>query len=352
MKKFILIASSTLLTLLALGSLAAFWGYQTIMKYSQTPLKLTEAQELTVARGTSVTQLAQQLERDGVIQDSWKLKALLKLQPELAHIRTGLYEIAPTQTITDLLRDLTAGKVKIFSITLVEGKSIREWEQQLASTPHLTLTPEPFAAVLMAQGDDSGLPEGKFFPETYSYTADEDVKVLLTQSYKMMEQTLAQAWAERAADLPLKSPYEMLILASIVEKETGQAYERDQIAGVFVNRLNQGMRLQTDPTVIYGMGERYNGNITRKDLVEDTPFNTYRIFGLPPTPIAAPSKASLMAVSKPAKVPYVYFVSRNDGTHVFSTTLDEHNRAVDTYQRKKKSSTPAAPQHKNTEKEK
>jgi len=336
MKKLILIASSTLLTLLTLACLAGYWGYQTIIDYSQTPLSLTEPKELTIARGTSVNQLASQLEAEGVIQSTWILKWLLKFRPELAKIRTGLYEMTPSQTIVDLLNDLVAGKVKTFSLTLVEGKTIAEWEQQLASAPHLQLTPEVFSAVLMEQGDDSALPEGKFFPDTYHYTADSDAKVMLTQSYKMMEQELAKAWAERVPGLPLKSSYEMLILASIVEKETGQAFERDQIAGVFINRLNLGMKLQTDPTVIYGMGDRFKGNITRKDLVEDTPFNTYRIFGLPPTPIAAPSKASLQAVSKPAKVSYLYFVSRNDGTHVFSSTLEEHNRAVDIYQRKKK----------------
>ncbi|MCA1896603.1 endolytic transglycosylase MltG [Shewanella putrefaciens] len=340
MKKLILIASSTLLTLLTLVCLVGYWGYQTIVDYSNTPLNLVEPKELTIARGTSVNQLAQQLADDGVIQDTWKLKWLLKFRPELAKIRTGLYEMSSSQTVTDLLNDLVAGKVKIFSITLVEGKTIAEWEQQLASAPHLQVTPKVFTAVLTEQGDDSTLPEGKFFPDTYHYTAEADAKVMLTQSYKMMEQELAKAWAERAPNLPLKSPYEMLILASIVEKETGQAHEREQIAGVFVNRLNLGMRLQTDPTVIYGMGDRYKGNITRKDLVEETPFNTYRIFGLPPTPIAAPSKASLMAVSKPASVSYLYFVSRNDGTHVFSTTLEEHNHAVDIYQRKIKPAPP------------
>lgn len=336
MKKLILIASSTLLTLLTLACLVGYWGYQTIIDYSQTPLGLTEPKELTIARGTSVSQLALQLEADGVIQTTWKLKWLLRFRPELAKIRTGLYEMSPSQTIIDLLNDLAAGKVKTFSLTLVEGKTITEWEQQLKAAPHLQIPPEVFAAVLIEQGDDSGLPEGKFFPDTYHYTAEADAKVLLTQSHQMMAQELAKAWAERTDGLPLKSPYEMLILASIVEKETGQAHEREQIAGVFINRLNLGMRLQTDPTVIYGMGERFKGNITRKDLVEDTAFNTYRIFGLPPTPIAAPSKASLLAVSKPAKVSYLYFVSRNDGTHVFSSTLEEHNRAVDIYQRKKK----------------
>lgn len=336
MKKLILIASFTLLALLTLACSVGYWGYRTIIDYSQTPLALTEARELTIPRGMSVHQLAQQLETDGVIQDKWKLKWLLKLRPELAKIRTGLYEIAPAQTLTDLLNDLVAGKVKTFTVTLVEGKTITEWQQQLASAPHLQFIPEVFSAVLKELGDDSALPEGKFFPDTYHYTADSDAKVLLSQSYKIMQQELAKAWAEREPGLPLTSPYQMLILASIVEKETGQAFERDQIAGVFINRLNLGMRLQTDPTVIYGMGDRFKGNITRKDLAEATAFNTYRISGLPPTPIAAPSKASLQAVSKPAKVSYLYFVSRNDGTHVFSTTLEEHNRAVNIYQRKKK----------------
>lgn len=164
MKKLILIASSTLLALLTLACLAGYWGYRTIIDYSQTPLALTEAKELTIARGTSVHQLAQQLETDGVIQDKWKLKWLLRLRPELAKIRTGLYEMSPSQSIADLLNDLVNGKVKTFSLTLVEGKTIAEWEQQLASAPHLQLTPEVFSAVLMEQGDDSALPEGKFFP--------------------------------------------------------------------------------------------------------------------------------------------------------------------------------------------
>lgn len=336
MNKIMIKIGAAVMTLLTVIIVSIFWFYSVIVDYSQQPLMLTEPRELNVVRGVSVNQLAQELASEGVISDVWKLKALLKFRPELANIRTGLYEMTPTETISDLLLALSQGKTKIFTVTLVEGKTIREWQQQLAALPHLIVNDDSFMQVLLAHDDTSQLPEGKFFPDTYHYVAGENVTTLLSQSFVKMQQELNEAWAARAPELPLSSPYELLTMASIIEKETGKADERDWISAVFINRLRQGMRLQTDPTVIYGMGERFDGNITRKDLIEDTPFNTYRIFGLPPTPIAAPSRASLQAAAKPADVKYVYFVSKNDGSHVFSTTLDEHNRAVNQYQRKRK----------------
>jgi len=219
---------------------------------------------------------------------------------------------------------------------LIEGKTIAEWQQTLSTTEHLAKNTDDFNQVLLQNGDTSGLPEGKFYPETFHYHADDNLQTILNRSYTMMQLSLAQAWEGRDPDLALSSPYELLIIASIIEKETGKPKERDWVSAVFNNRLKKGMRLQTDPTVIYGMGERYKGNITRKDLREATAFNTYKIDGLPPTPIAAPSRASLFAAANPAKVNYLYFVSRNDGSHVFSSTLKAHNNAVNEFQRKRK----------------
>lgn len=228
------------------------------------------------------------------------------------------------------------GQELAFSVTLIEGKTIKEWQAVLSTLPNISYDADAFIKVLEANGDMSGLPEGKFFPETFHYHANESMEALLNRSYQMMQTHLAKAWEGRDSDLKLANPYELLIIASIIEKETGQATERDWVSAVFNNRLKKGMRLQTDPTIIYGMGDRYKGNIRKKDILEKTAFNTYQIDGLPPTPIAAPSKASLYAAANPAKVDYLYFVSRNDGTHVFSTNLRDHNNAVNEFQRSRK----------------
>ncbi|MCE9684750.1 endolytic transglycosylase MltG [Shewanella sp. AS16] len=336
MKKMLIGLLATFMTLLTLASVAGFWGYHTVVRYGDTPLNIKRVQEVPLAHGTSVYQVAGELAHQGVISELWKLKLLLRLRPELAQIRAGLYEMAPGDTLVQLLQKMAQGKEKRFSLTLIEGQSLAQWQAQLQGVPHLNVPAGVFDSVLAAEGDDSGLPEGKFFPDTYHYVADQALASLLAQSYQKMQQELAAAWAQRASDLPLKSPYELLILASIIEKETARDDERAWIAAVFSNRLKKGMRLQTDPTVIYGMGERFQGNISRKDLLEMTPYNTYRVAGLPPTPIAAPSRAALRAAANPAAVNYLYFVSRNDGSHVFSSTLAEHNRAVNQFQRRNK----------------
>ena len=333
MKKIIISLFASLFTLLTIGAMSLYWGYQMLLDYGQQPINVTEAQELTVKRGTTFNQFISVLESTDLIKDGWKLKWLVRLKPELAHIRSGLYEITPSDNIDSLLAKIVGGKEKSFGVTLLEGQTVKEWSQVLATQDKLVMQADVFQQILLDNGDDSGLPEGKFFPDTYHYPAGSSEKALLNKSYLKMQQELEQAWQGRQANLPLKSAYELLILASIIEKETGKASERPWIAAVFVNRLRKGMRLQTDPTVIYGMGDRYNGNITRKDLRETTAFNTYRINGLPPTPIAAPSLAAIKAAAHPADVDYFYFVSRNDGSHVFSKTLTEHNRAVNKYQR-------------------
>ncbi|QYJ83921.1 endolytic transglycosylase MltG [Shewanella aegiceratis] len=333
MKKLIIGVLTALFSLLTLSAIGLYWVYQSVVSYGQMPLKLDVPVEFEVARGTSFSQMANALAQTGAVDELWKLKLLVKLRPELAKIRSGLYQLSPNDTVVELLEKLRQGKEMVFTVTLVEGQSIKEWREQLKQLPRLKWQEGAFLEVLEDNGDESKLPEGKFYPDTYHYGNGDSVKVILQQSYQKMQQELDRAWQERDQSIPLKSPYELLTMASIIEKETGKASERPWISAVFTNRLRKGMRLQTDPTVIYGMGERYQGNITRKDLREQTPYNTYRIHGLTPTPIAAPSGASLMAAARPADVDYLYFVSKNDGSHIFSKTLTEHNRAVDKYQR-------------------
>lgn len=334
MKKFLIGFFATGFTLLTIAALGGYWGYQTLTQFALSPLKIDTAQELAINRGTSFSQFSQQLRQQNLIEDDgWKLKWLVRLNPELAQIKSGLYEVAPEDTVTSLLEKIVSGREKSFALTLLEGQSVKEWQQLLLTQPKLKFDEGLFTQILLDNGDSSGLAEGKFFPDTYHYRANTSARTLLQESYRKMQAELENAWNNRQEGLPLKSSYELLILASIIEKETGKASERPWISAVFINRLNKGMRLQTDPTVIYGMGERYEGNITRKDLREKTAFNTYRINGLPPTPIAAPSLAAIQAAANPADVDYFYFVSRNDGSHVFSRTLQEHNRAVNKYQR-------------------
>ncbi|MCZ4336538.1 endolytic transglycosylase MltG [Shewanella colwelliana] len=333
MRKLLIGVSASLFTLLTIAAIGLYWGYQSVVSFSQAPLNIDAEQELEIKRGSSFHQVAATLVERGAINDLWKLKLLVKLRPELSQIRSGLYQIETTDTVSSLLDKLTQGRVMVFNATLIEGKTIKEWQAELKQLPRINWQDDVFNIVLKANGDDSGLPEGKFFPDTYHYSAGDELSVIVEQSYQKMQQQLKVAWEGRDKDIPLASPYELLIMASIIEKETGKASERPWISAVFTNRLRKGMRLQTDPTVIYGMGDRFDGNIRRKDLREMTPFNTYRINGLTPTPIAAPSGASLLAAAHPAEVDYLYFVSKNDGSHIFSKSLAEHNRAVNQYQR-------------------
>ncbi|MEH6472686.1 MAG: endolytic transglycosylase MltG, partial [Halopseudomonas sp.] len=236
-----------------------------------------------------------------------------------------------------LLQMLVQGRVRSYQVTLVEGQTVAELVAVLQAHPQLEATlqqtdPEHIAKILGIAGSA----EGWIYPDTYQFTRGTTDKQVLKRAYQAMQQLLEQEWAERAAKLPLKNAYDALILASIVEKETGAAFERPAIAGVFTRRLQKGMRLQTDPTVIYGMGERYNGNITRADLKRQTPYNTYRIKGLPPTPIANPGRAAIHAALNPEAGKALYFVAKGDGSHQFSATLSEHNRAVTRFQRHKR----------------
>lgn len=253
---------------------------------------------------------------------------------KLTDIKTGEYRFPADATPESLLEILNDGDVVQYSHTLIEGRTLAEILQAMHQDSRIsaTLVGKTSDEIVEAVQMDVTHPEGWFYPDTYAFSRDTSDVAILRQAHLRMQEVLAEEWAKRVDGLPLETAYEALILASIVEKETGAAHERPEIAGVFVRRLNAGMRLQTDPTIIYGLGEEFDGNLTRKHLTTDGPYNTYRNGGLPPTPIAAAGRAAINAALNPADGEALYFVARGDGTHAFSATLDEHNRAVQEFQ--------------------
>lgn len=313
---------------IALGGAAYWWLHQ--------PLDLgPEPLELAIEPGTTPRGVARDVVAAGVKTDARLLYAWFRVSGQDRAIKAGNYEIPPGTTPISLLQKLARGEEALRALTLVEGWNWRQVRQALAKEEQLkrdsaTLTDE----ALMAQLGRPGVaPEGRFFPDTYTYAKGSSDIALLRRAMHAMDRRLEAAWAQRAADTPLKSADEALVLASIVEKETGKASDRGQIAGVFVNRLRVGMLLQTDPTVIYGLGEKFDGNLRKRDLQTDTPWNTYTRPGLPPTPIAMPGKAALLAAVQPEATRALYFVAKGDGSSQFSASLEEHNRAVNRYQR-------------------
>ncbi len=291
--------------------------------------------EFRVPAGAGVRAIALSAQAAGVGVQADAMVAAARLSGAATNLRAGRYAVERGITLAGLLDKLKAGDVLREKVTVVEGITFRELRAALASASELKpdSASMSIAELLKAVGASEAHPEGLFAPDTYVYdpgTSDLDV---LRQAYRRQAKLLQEAWDARAPDLPYRTPYEALVMASIVEKETGQASERGQIAGVFVNRLRLGMLLQTDPTVIYGLGEKFDGNLRKRDLVTDGPYNSYTRAGLPPTPIALPGRASIEAALKPANTKALYFVSRGDGTSQFSNSLGEHNRAVDKYQR-------------------
>jgi len=289
--------------------------------------------ELTVARGAGVNLLADQLVEQNVLKSSLTLKIYARLFSE-GDIQAGDYQLPHGTTLPALLTMLTSGAIRHYSITFPEGWTLSQWCLTLASTDNIghTLSESCTMEIVESLGIDYENPEGWFAPNTYAYRSGDSDLSILRRAYQQMSVELSKLWVERQQGLPYATPYEALVMASIVEKETGVAEERAQIAGVFVRRLQKDMRLQTDPTIIYGLGEQYEGNLTRQHLQLDTAYNTYLHNGLPPTPIANPGVAALEAALHPASGNELFFVARGDGSHYFSTTLDEHNKAVRKYQ--------------------
>ena len=339
MKKFFVFL---LILLLILGGVG-FWGYQKLTEFVHTPVNVTQDQLLTIERGTTGSKLAALLEQEKILEHADLLPWLLKLQPQLNKVKAGTYSLTGVKTLQDLLDMLNSGKEAQFSVKFIEGKTFKEWRKNLENAPHLkqTLqgkTDKEIMALLNIPAVSKAVYEwnnmdGWLYPDTYNYTPNSTDLELLKRSTTRLQKALDKAWNERDENLPLADPYQMLILASIVEKETGVAAERPQVASVFINRLKANMKLQTDPTVIYGMGESYTGNIRKKDLETITPYNTYMIEGLPPTPIAMVSESALQAVAHPAKTDFYYFVADGSGGHKFTRNLNEHNKAVQEYLR-------------------
>lgn len=301
----------------------------------QQPLALkADTVELSVEPGLSARAVVQAVVDGGVQVNPRLLYWWFRLSGHARQIKAGSYEIRKGVTPHSLLRKLARGEEAQRSVKLVEGLTFRQMRQTLLTAPQLKPDTGDLSDsdIMEKLGRPGQHPEGRFFPDTYSYAKGSSDLAVLTRALRVMDQRLDAAWQQRAADLALKTPEEALILASIVEKETGRAIDRAMISGVFNNRLRIGMRLQTDPTVIYGMGEKFDGNLRKRDLLADTPWNTYTRAGLPPTPIAMPGNASLLAAVQPAPTTALYFVARGDGTSHFSPSLSEHNRAVNKFQ--------------------
>lgn len=321
--------------LVLLASLAFGWfgfGYQAFVS---TPVSVPPAGVvIIVEQGTPLKLLARQLASRHLISSARYFVWMARFRDAAQRIRTGEYKVEPGMTPAQLLANIVEGRVVEYSLTLVEGWTFKEVMAAVRADPYLqhTLNGLSDGAIMDRLGYPGVYPEGHFFPDTYKFPRGLSDVEFLRRAYQRMNEVLAAEWAQRAPNLPLHTPDEALTLASIIEKETAQPTERAEIAGVFVRRLEKGMRLQTDPTVIYGLGSAYDGNLHTRDLERDTPYNTYTRKGLPPTPIAMPGRASIHAALHPAAGDALYFVSRGNGTHQFSATLEEQDRAVRRYQ--------------------
>ncbi|WP_252271550.1 endolytic transglycosylase MltG [Pseudomonas subflava] len=339
-KILLLLATGTVLLVLAL----ALAGWRLHAALNQ-PLQLEAERLIEVVPGDTPGGLLNRLEHDGIIDGAFWLRLYWRFNLEGQPLHKGEYRLTPGQSVRDLIGLWQRGEVVQYSLTLVEGWSFRQvraalvrqekLEQQLASLDD--------KALMERLGLPGVSPEGRFFPDTYRYVRGMSDLDLLEQARDRLDQVLDEEWKGRAEGLPYRKPYDALIMASMVEKETGVPEERGQIAGVFVRRLRSGMRLQTDPTVIFGLGERYNGKLRRAHLLEPTPYNTYVIDGMPPTPIALSGREAIHAALHPVAGKSLYFVARGDGSHVFSETLEQHNRAVRQYQLKRRADYRSSP---------
>jgi len=322
-----------LLLLLVLG-IAAGAGYWKVRQLADSKLLIKAETIFTLKAGTGRQALGTQLYSEEIINRPRVFQWLLRVEPDLSHFKAGTYRFTPDMTVRDMLRLLESGKEAQFPLRLVEGMRLSDVLKQLRDAPYVqhTLKDDSYATVAEAlKFDHPEWIEGWFWPDTWLYTANTTDVAMLKRAHDKMVAAVNNAWEGRAEGLPYKDQNQLVTMASIVEKETAVASERDQVASVFINRLRTGMRLQTDPTVIYGMGESYSGKISRSDLETPTAYNTYTISGLPPGPIAIPSEASLRAAAHPAKTPYLYFVADGKGGHTFTTNLVSHNRAVQDY---------------------
>lgn len=332
------------------GAGTGLWVWQGLNSL-KTPVVIAEPVLFDVSAGTAFNGVARQLEARGLVEKSLWVRIYGRLFPDLARIKAGEYEFTDGMSAETMLEKMVEGDTKHWSVQFIEGWTFSDMRAALASTQRLDkLTSEwSDAQIMEAVGAEGQHPEGRFFPDTYLFTGSESDLDLLRRSFQRMDDVLAEEWENREEGLPYDSAYEALIMASIVERETGAPHERKQVAGVFVRRLQKPMRLQTDPTVIYGMGDKYKGRIGSRDLRTHTPYNTYRIDGLPPTPIALPGREAIHASLHPGSGKTLYFVARGDGTHKFSNTLAEHRKAVRAFQLNRRSDYRSSPAGKDDE---
>lgn len=342
MFKKLLVSLVCVAVLVVTGS--GLWVWQGLQTLEQ-PVALEEPVLFSVPSGTGYGRIASKLESEGLASDTLWLKIHGRLFPEQTRVKAGDYEFTAGMSTLDMIAMMVAGATKHWQIQFIEGWTFKDMRRALAANERLEKVTTGWSdeRIMETMGAVGEHPEGRFFPDTYLFTSRESDLDLLHRAFDRMEEVLAAEWEARAEDLPYDSPHEALIMASIVERETGAAHEREQVAGVFVRRLEKGMRLQTDPTVIYGMGDQYEGRITRKDLRTRTDYNTYRIDGLPPTPIALPGREAINAALHPADGDALYFVARGDGTHKFSRTLQEHQQAVREFQLNRRSDYRSSP---------
>lgn len=324
---------------LLLLSYVGAWLWMDYQSATHQPAQVGAAVTIEIEKGDSLDGIVDKLVAQKLAVSPFWFKVIVVQQRALKKLKTGEYELTPGLTLPQIVAIFVQGKTKQHAITFLEGWSFKEILHEIDSDPDIDHTLSATDSVMSKiSGADLSVtrPEGLFFPDTYYFEKHTSDLSLLQRAYDKMQQVMQQEWLNKAEGLPFKTPYEALILASIVEKETAAVAERPLIAGVFIHRLEKHMLLQTDPTVIYGMGDSYQGDIKSKDLTTATPYNTYVVSGLPPTPISMPGRDALYAVLHPAQGDSVYFVARGDGTHVFSATLKEHNAAVNRFQRKKK----------------
>ena len=319
-----------MLVLLAIIAMAGW-----VIYFAKQPVNLpTASYDLVLKHGSSLRGIAQQMVREGILAEPWTFIFLIRAQGLAGDIKAGNYELRAGMTNYDLFLMITDGITSQRSIVFIEGwtfAQVREALNRHEDVRHLSM-PMTNEEILRQIGATENVAEGLFFPDSYFFDSGMSDLDILKRAYETMQRKLAKAWEGRAPGLPYRTPYEALIMASIVEKETGLASERPMIASVFLNRLRIGMRLQTDPTVIYGLGETFDGNLRKRDLLRDNEYNTYTRSGLPPTPIAMPGMAAIEAALHPAQSKALYFVGKGDGSHAFSSSLNEHNRAVTRYQ--------------------
>jgi len=335
LKRLLLLGSAVLGLLVLVAAFAAF----KVSNFLHTPVNAGDTgMDFIIESGASFRTISDDLAEQGVISNSRAFRAYARWTGKASAVQAGDYHIRTGTTPMELLGQFTSGDVKLYSFTIIEGWNHWELLQALRDDDFIdaTLTDEDWPGLLDELGADGAHPEGLFLPETYRFPRNTSDREVLRQAYSLMQDVLDEEWQAKAENLSIATPYDALVLASIIEKETARADERPRISGVFTRRLEKRMRLQTDPTVIYGIGPDFNGNLTRRDLQTDTPYNTYTRGGLPPTPIAMPGRAAINAALHPAEGEELYFVATGlaDGSHAFSVTKDEHDAAVAQYLRR------------------